>query len=276
MIVDTRQVAADFAGSGDRAARSGRTPRSRPSRTSRSPNSSICTISRHRFRSATTTSSRKACWQFVRCWPVWAREQNLGPGMEPRQSPMAARRGDQLLGPVMARINDEFANLDWLRPQWHELDSREFSAEELDVAARTFAFRGGPQAGEDHGSYGVDPCDDGPVIFRQTERRCRCRGRSHAHAGPVERRGRRKCVFPSRMRPMPRDSALPCPPLGKKYFVTAILKLTGIVNRRIDELAGTLPKQVDAYADQVQPLLAGIQERSRLMPQRRLRRGTRG
>ena len=44
-------------------------------------------------------------------------------------------------------------------------------------------------------------------------------------------------------------------PLGKKYFVTAILKLTGIVNRRIDEVAGMLPKQVDAYADQVRPLL---------------------
>jgi len=44
-------------------------------------------------------------------------------------------------------------------------------------------------------------------------------------------------------------------PLGKKYFVTAILKLTGIVNRRIDEVAGMLPKQVDAYAAQVRPLL---------------------
>jgi hypothetical protein len=29
----------------------------------------------------------------------------------------------------------------------------------------------------------------------------------------------------------------------------------GNVNRRIDEVAGMLPRQVDAYADQVRPLL---------------------
>ncbi len=44
--------------------------------------------------------------------------------------------------------------------------------------------------------------------------------------------------------------------VGKKYFVTAILKLTGIVNRRIDEVAGMLLRHVDAYADEVRPLLA--------------------
>jgi hypothetical protein len=44
-------------------------------------------------------------------------------------------------------------------------------------------------------------------------------------------------------------------PLGKKYFVNSILKLTGIVNRRIDVLAGALPQEVNAYAEQVRPLL---------------------
>ena len=43
--------------------------------------------------------------------------------------------------------------------------------------------------------------------------------------------------------------------LGKKYFVTAILKLSGIISRRIDQLALALPKEVDARADDVRPLL---------------------
>ena len=43
--------------------------------------------------------------------------------------------------------------------------------------------------------------------------------------------------------------------LGKKYFVSSILKLTGIVNRRIDDLAVALPQEVNAQADQVRPLL---------------------
>ena len=57
------------------------------------------------------------------------------------------------------------------------------------------------------------------------------------------------------MRPTSRAQRFALSPLGKNYFVTAILKLTGIVNRRIDEMAGMLRKQVDAHADQVRPLL---------------------
>jgi hypothetical protein len=44
-------------------------------------------------------------------------------------------------------------------------------------------------------------------------------------------------------------------PLGKKYFVTAVLKLTGIVNRRLDDLAAQLPRQVDISVEDVQPLV---------------------
>jgi len=44
-------------------------------------------------------------------------------------------------------------------------------------------------------------------------------------------------------------------PLGKKYFVTAILKLTGVISRRLDEFAVVLPKAGNARADPVRPLL---------------------
>ena len=37
--------------------------------------------------------------------------------------------------------------------------------------------------------------------------------------------------------------------------MTAILKLTGIISHRIDELALDLPKEVDARADEIRPLL---------------------
>jgi len=60
------------------------------------------------------------------------REQNFGPEWNPAD-PRWQRAEGQLLGPVTARIAEEWASLDWLRPQWHDLDNREFSSEELEV-----------------------------------------------------------------------------------------------------------------------------------------------
>ena len=38
-------------------------------------------------------------------------------------------------------------------------------------------------------------------------------------------------------------------------YTTGRCGFAGIVNRRIDEVAGMLPRQADAYANQVRPLL---------------------
>jgi hypothetical protein len=38
-------------------------------------------------------------------------------------------------------------------------------------------------------------------------------------------------------------------------YTTGCCGFAGIVNRRIGQLAGMVPRQVDAYADEVRPLL---------------------
>src|SRR5258706_2211666 len=65
------------------------------------------------------------------------KEEKLGPGWNPRK-PQWQRAEDILLRSTMAKIADDFTNLDWLTPQWQELDAREFSAEELDVLISHF------------------------------------------------------------------------------------------------------------------------------------------
>ncbi len=181
------------------------------------------------------------------------REQNLGPEWNPA-SPHWRRAEAQLLEPLMARIAEDFASLDWLRPQWHELDNREFSSEEIDVLLAHLRSEVGRKQVKimDH------------TVSTHVMMTLSFSGKLKDVEGAEVDRRRMQYLWnaeDAEMRFSIQDAAnsegqrFALSPLGKKYFVTAILKLTGIVNRRIDEVAGTLPKQVDARADQVRPLL---------------------
>ena len=181
------------------------------------------------------------------------REQNLGPEWNPA-NPQWRRAEGRLLGRVTAAIAQEWASLDWLRPQWHDLDSREFSAEEIDMLLLHLR--------SDVGRKQVKIMDH--TVSTHVMMALSFSGKLKDVAGAEADRTRMQDVWnaeDAEMRFSIQDATnvegqrFALSPLGKKYFVTAILKLTGIVNRRIDEVAGMLPKQVDAYADQVRPLL---------------------
>jgi hypothetical protein len=181
------------------------------------------------------------------------REQNLGPGWNSANA-YWRRAEEQLLGPVTASVAEEFANLDWLRPQWHDLDNREFSSEELDVLLTHLR--------SDVGRKQVKIMDH--TVSTHVMMALSFSGKLKDVAGAEADRTRMQDLWnaeDAQMRFSIEDATnvegqrFALSPLGKKYFVTAILKLTGIVNRRIDEVAGTLPRQVGAYAGQVQPLL---------------------
>jgi hypothetical protein len=181
------------------------------------------------------------------------REQNLGPEWNPANAQWRRSEG-QLLGPVMARITEEFTSLDWLRPRWHDLDNREFSSEELEVLLTHLR--------SDVGRKQVRIMDH--TVSTHVMMALSFSGKLKEVAGAEVDRTRMQDLWnaeDAEMRFSIQDATnvegqrFALSQLGKKYFVTAILKLTGIVNRRIDEVAGMLPKQVDAYAEQVRPLL---------------------
>src|SRR5258708_19497516 len=74
------------------------------------------------------------------------REQTLGAKWNPA-NPHWQRAEEKLLEAVMARIAEDWASLDWPRPQWHDLDNREFSSEELDVLLSHLRSKGGRKKG---------------------------------------------------------------------------------------------------------------------------------
>ncbi|HKB83802.1 MAG TPA: hypothetical protein VKD04_11430 [Burkholderiales bacterium] len=181
------------------------------------------------------------------------KEENLGPDWNAR-NPQWRRAEETLLQPVMAKVADDFTNLGWLRPQWEDLDAREFSAEELDVLLTHFHSDVGRKQAKI-----VDHTVSTHVITTLS-----FSGKLKDIPGVQEERSRMQNIWnkeDDEMRFSIQDATnadgqrFAYSALGKKYFVTAILKLTGIISRRIEELALALPKEVDARADQVRPLL---------------------
>ena len=181
------------------------------------------------------------------------REEKLGPDWKPG-IPQWQRAEEILLQPVMAKVADDFSTLDWLRPQWQELDAREFSAEELDVLLTHFHSDVGRKQAKI-----VDHTVSTHVITTLA-----FSGKLKDIPGVQEERNRMQHVWnkeDDEMRFSIQDATnsdgqrFAYSALGKKYFVTAILKLTGIISRRLEELAVALPKEVDARAHRVRPLL---------------------
>jgi len=181
------------------------------------------------------------------------KEEKLGSDWNLR-NPQWQRAEAILLQPVMAKVADDFTNLDWLRPQWQELDSREFDAEELDALLAHFQSDVGRKQAKI-----VDHTVSTHVITTLS-----FSGKLKDIPGIQEERSRMQDIWnkeDEEMRFSIQDATnaegqrFAYSVLGKKYFVTAILKLTGVISRRLDELAVALPKEVDARADQVRPLL---------------------
>lgn len=181
------------------------------------------------------------------------RDEKLGPDWNPKNAQWK-RAEEALLAPTLAKVAQDFAGLDWLRPQWEALDASEFSAEELDVLLTHFHSPVGRKQAKivDH------------TISTHVITTLAFSGKLKDIVGVQDERSRMQTVWnkeDEEMRFSIQDAAnsegerFAYSALGKKYFVTAILKLTGIISRRIDELAAALPREVDARADLARPFL---------------------
>ncbi|HVY05133.1 MAG TPA: hypothetical protein VHB46_04070 [Burkholderiales bacterium] len=181
------------------------------------------------------------------------REEKLGPDWKPGNE-YWNRAEAALLKPLQAKIAADFSSLEWLRPQWEALDAQEFSGEELDVLLAHFHSDVGRKQAKI-----VDHTVSTHVITTLA-----FSGKLKDIPGVQDERSRMQSVWnkeDAEMRFSIQDATnsdgqrFAYSALGKKYFVTAILKLTGIISRRIDELAATLPKDVEARAGEVRPIL---------------------
>jgi len=181
------------------------------------------------------------------------RAEGLGPEWNPA-NPYWRQAEGALLEQVMTQVERDFASLQWLRPLWIDLGAAEFSDQELDALIAHFRSEVGRKQLQivDH------------TVSTHVMMALSFSGKLRDVPGVDEERSRMQRLWNDEddaMRFSIRDAAnaegqrFALSPLGKKYFVTAVLKLTGLVNRRLDDLATQLPASVQAGVERVRPLV---------------------
>lgn len=181
------------------------------------------------------------------------REQGLGEGWNP-SNPYWRQAEEALLEQVMSGLDEQFNSLAWLKPLWRDLARSEFSDSEVDQLLAHLSSEVGRKQVQivDHTvsthvmmvlSFSGKLKDVPGISEERTEMQRLWNDEDRAMRfsiqGAANAEGQRFALSP----------------LGKKYFITAVLKLTGIVSRRIDDLAAQLPQDVDLGLARVRPLV---------------------
>jgi hypothetical protein len=159
-----------------------------------------------------------------------------------------------LLAEAERRIDREFGSLVWLRPLWADLSRSEFSEEEIDALLAHFRSEVGRKQMRiiNH------------TVSTHVMMALSFSGRLKDVPGIEQERSRMQALWNAEERAMRfslHDAAnvegqrFALSSLGKKYFATAVLRLTGLLSRRIDELAAGTPQALAAEARRVEPHL---------------------
>ncbi len=172
------------------------------------------------------------------------------------------RKAEQaLLATMMHGIERDFSDLQWLQPSWTELFADTFSHEE--VVGLVSHFR------TETGGKQVQIIDH--TVSTQVMMTLSFAGKLTVLPGIEEERARMQTLWndaDQRMRfsiqgaANAEGQAFALSPLGKRYFTTVILNLTGMVNQRIDEIAAQRRSEVQLHGDLVRPFVEGFKRES--------------
>ncbi len=178
------------------------------------------------------------------------KDQNLGPDWNPSNS-YWTQAEVAMVRAAMKQVRQQFSNLEWLSEEWGQLDEREFTEAEVERLLAHFKTPYGRKQLMlvDHG---VALHVQGALTF--TDKLV------YEVPGAEEDRNRMQAVFNDEDRDMryniddsPEGTRFVMSPLGRRYFVNAMLNVAGMISRRIDETAASLPQTVKSLSDQALP-----------------------
>jgi hypothetical protein len=159
------------------------------------------------------------------------KEQNLGPDWNP-SNPQWQRAEQELVAPLMQNYGKRFADLGWLTPQWVALNSKEFAPQDVDALLAHFAT--------DVGKKQIQIVDHTVSVYVMGA--YSFTGKLKENVPGVEQEMRHmQALYHDEDRDMrfnvrdnPEGQAFAVSPLGRKYFVSVIQKVTGMITREID------------------------------------------
>jgi hypothetical protein len=177
-------------------------------------------------------------------------EQKLGPRWNPAD-PRWQQAQSAMMSAAVKQMNREFSSLEWLSEEWSQLNDLEFSERDIDYLLSHF-----------HTEYGrkqIMIVDHGVAVHVQSA--LTFTGKMQYEAPGLEQdRDLMQHLFNDEDRDMrfniadsPEGTQFAMSAMGKRYFVNAILKVSGMISRRLDQTADAIPRAVRESAAQVQP-----------------------
>jgi hypothetical protein len=177
------------------------------------------------------------------------REMRLGDAWNPGE-PHWRQAETAMVDALMAQAARPFSNLEWLMGEWGALTQREFSDEDLDFLIGHLRT--------EYGRKQVMIMDHSLALYVMAS--YSLTGRMHEVPGTEAERKLMQDLWSAEDAAMrfdpnqsPEATQFAFSPAGKKYFVNTVLKVSGIVNARINQAAASLPGLVEANAGKAQP-----------------------
>jgi len=182
--------------------------------------------------------------------------QQLGPAWN-ASNPYWQQAENAMVRAAMQRVKRDFSSLEWLSEQWAELDARDFSDADIDVLLAHFKT--------EYGRKQLMLVDHGVAVHVQGT--LTLSGKLvYDVPGAEDDRDRMQKLFNQEDRQMrynmedsPEGMRFAMSRVGTRYFVNAMLKVSGMINRRLDETAAAIPQTVRSLSDQALPAVQAFQ-----------------
>jgi hypothetical protein len=177
------------------------------------------------------------------------REQDLGSDWNPANAHwQQAEQG--IVNALMRRVGREFSSMEWLSEEWAQLNSAELSEQEMDALLAHF--------GTDVGRKQVMIVDHSVAFHVMAALSLGGKIQENVPGTEAERK-RMQDLYNAEEAAMrfdhnesPEATRFAFSPVGKKYFVNAVLKVSGLVSRRLYQTAADMPARVSDAAAEAQ------------------------
>ncbi|MFN0317138.1 MAG: hypothetical protein ACKVQA_19120 [Burkholderiales bacterium] len=186
-------------------------------------------------------------------------EQKLGKEWGPN-NPQWKQAEEAMVKVMMRDAQRDFSSFEWLLPEWRELSSKDFDETELDTLEAHFRTEVGRKQLQitDHG-----------VAFHVMAALTLGGRMQGIVAGAEAERREMQVLYDQEDREMrfdinenPESVRFAMSPVGKKYFVNAVLKVTGRISQRLYQTAGEMPKRALAALPEAAPALEAFRARA--------------
>jgi hypothetical protein len=176
--------------------------------------------------------------------------QGLGPDWNPDNAHWKQAEA-ALFSAAAKQLDHAFSNLEWLSVEWAQLDDRDFSERDIDQLLAHFKTQ--------YGRKQVMIVDHGVAVHVQSA--LTFSGKMLYDVPGLEaERDRMQHLYNQEDADMrfnfhdsPEGQQFALSPVGKRYFVNAMLKVSGMISKRLDDTAAGIPQMVESLSGRAEP-----------------------